>query len=180
MNTIIFDPPFSKDTFISSNKVFWNYSWKENKKSIKKLLIFSAVLLSFGILVRVNNELYNPFTLAGVFLIGLAALIGLLMFFSWRKHDRMIKEVADEYKKMNSKYIFEVSENSLKFLDFQTQLELKWSAFKHYTIYREHIIIIPKYYVVGAFLFDKNNKFESEKCEQVLEILKDKLKYVES
>lgn len=180
MNTIIFDSLFSKDTFIGSNKIFWNYSWRENKKSIKKLLIFSAVLLSFGILVRVNNELYNPFTLAGVFLIGLAALIGLLMFFSWKKHDKMIKKVADEYKKMNSKYIFEVSEDSLKFLDFQTQLELKWSAFKHYTIYKGYIIVVPKYYVAGAFLFDKNNKLESEKCEQVLQILKDKLKYEES
>ena len=102
------------------------------------------------------------------------------MFFSWRRLSKITKEIADEYEKINSEYVFEIGENTFKFKDFQKQLKLKWSIFKYYTIYKGYIILVPKYFISGAFLFDTKDDTEADKCEQVLEILKDKLKYIES
>lgn len=147
---------------------------------MKKLFIFSAIFLSFGILVRPGGGLSNTVTILGVLFICISMLIGLLMFSSWRRYNRIMNEVAGEYEKNGSEYIFEISNDSIKFRDFQTQMELKWSAFKHYTVYKGYIILIPKNSIVGAFLFDKNDKSEADKCEQLLEILKDKLQFVES
>ncbi|MDD4536749.1 MAG: hypothetical protein VB075_05275 [Petrimonas sp.] len=180
MDTIIFDSPFNKETFIHSNKVFWDYTWEKNKKQIKNFLISFIILLGLGLLTRANHGANNPFVIASIFSLCIAGLIGLLRFFSWRRHDRIMKEVADEYENVNSEFAFEIFEEAFRFSDFQKKLELKWSAFSHYTIYKGYIILVPKHSFSGAFLFDTNDESEAEKYQQTLKIIKDKLKYIET
>jgi len=180
MDTIIFDSPFNKETFIHSNKVFWDYTWEKNKKQIKSFLISFIILLGLGLLTRANHGANNPFVIASIFSLCIAGLIGLLRFFSWRRHDRIMKEVADEYENVNSEFAFEIFEEAFRFSDFQKKLELKWSAFSHYTIYKGYIILVPKHSFSGAFLFDTNDESEAEKYQQTLKIIKDKLKYIET
>ncbi|MEA4949510.1 MAG: hypothetical protein VB068_07655 [Petrimonas sp.] len=91
-----------------------------------------------------------------------------------------MKEVADEYENVNSEFAFEIFEEAFRFSDFQKKLELKWSAFSHYTIYKGYIILVPKHSFSGAFLFDTNDESEAEKYQQTLKIIKDKLKYIET
>ena len=180
MDTIVFDSPFDKEAFIRSNKVFWDYTWKKNKKQTKKFLISFIILLGLGLLTRTNHGTSNPFVIAGIFSLCIAGLIGLLRFFSWRRHNRIMKEVADEYVKVNSEFTFEIFEEAFRFSDFQKKLELKWSAFSHYTIYKGYIILVPNHSFSGAFLFDTNDESEAEKCQQTLKIIKNKLEYVET
>lgn len=180
MDTIVFDSPFNKETFIRSNKVFWDYTWKKNKKQIRNFLISSIILLGLGLLTGTNHGASNPFVIAAVFALCIAGLTGLLRFFSRRRHNRIMNEVADEYEKVNSDFTFEIFEEAFRFSDFQKKLEFKWSAFSHYTIYKGYIILVPKHSFSGAFLFDTNDESEADKCEQTLKIIKDKLEYVET
>ena len=85
-NTIIFDSPFNKETFIRSNKVFWDYTWKKNKKQIKIFLISFIILFGLGLLTETNHGASNPFVIAAVFALCIAGLTGLLRFFSRRRH----------------------------------------------------------------------------------------------
>ncbi len=66
-----------------------------------------------------------------------------------------MQEIADEYEKADSEYIIELSEELVKLSDFQACITLKWSAFKYYTIYKEHIILIPNNYISGGLLLIK-------------------------
>lgn len=177
MNTIRFDSPFNKEVFIRSNRLFWDYIWNRRKKQLIRWLGMFITFLGIGIFVGVRGEMRNPYIFIGICFFCLMILSAIEMFFSWRKQNKRIQEMADEYKKADSEYIIEISEESVNIRDFQSGITLKWSAFKYYTIYKEHIILIPQNYIAGGLIINKEND-GPEKYHQTLELLEHKLKYI--
>ncbi|WP_298648839.1 hypothetical protein [uncultured Proteiniphilum sp.] len=178
MSTVIFDSPFNKNTFVRSNKVFWDYSWWKRKKQLIHWSGLSITFLGLGIWTGIrSNEPGNPYIFVGVAFCCLTILGGLEMVFSRRKQKKRIQETADEYEKANSEHIIKISEDGVELLDFQSHIVLKWSVFKYYTIYKEYIILIPKNYIAGGLLIDKNTH-GLPKYNQALTILEDKLREV--
>lgn len=180
MNSILFDAPFNKENFIHSNKVFWHYSWLKRKKQLINWSILSVVFLGLGVFVSIQDGgTVNPYIFMGILSCCLMVLRSIEMFFSWKNYNNKIREIADEYEKTGSEQITEITEDHIKFIDYQVNITLRFSAFKYYTVFKEHIILIPKNYISGGLLIDSNNE-GSDKYHQTLELLKDKLKYLES
>ncbi|MPM65380.1 hypothetical protein SDC9_112276 [bioreactor metagenome] len=177
MEEIRFNSPFNKEIFIRSNRIFWQYTWNNRKKQLIRWLGMSVILLGLGIFVGVGDEMRNPYIFIGIFSFFLMMLSAISMFFSWKKQNKKIREIADEYERADSEYITEISEESVKLRDFQVCMTLRWSAFKYYTIYKEHIILIPNNYISGGLLIDKNSD-GPEKYNRTLELLEQKLKYI--
>ncbi|HAC74274.1 MULTISPECIES: hypothetical protein [Proteiniphilum] len=177
MEEIRFDSPFNKEVFIRSNRIFWQYTWNNRKKQLIRWLGMAVIFLGLGIAVGERDEMQNPYIFIAIFCFSLMILSATELFFSWKKHNKKMQEIADEYEKADSEYIIELSEELVKLSDFQACITLKWSAFKYYTIYKEHIILIPNNYISGGLLFDKNGD-EPKKYNQTLELLEHRLKYI--
>ncbi|MDR0422528.1 MAG: hypothetical protein LBH72_05915 [Proteiniphilum sp.] len=173
MGTIRFDSPFNREVFIRSNRIFWNYTWRKAKKLLWIYVVFFVIFTGLWIL--------NGAERGYLFLLMLISFCGLFsscirMFTSGKTHTEKTKKQADFYEKADSIYIIEISEESVTFQDFQASINLKWSEFEYYTVYKEHIILIPhNYYISGGLLIDKN--VAGEKYTQALEFLKDRLTY---
>ena len=177
MNKIRFDSPFNKEEFIRSNKLFWNYLWNRRKKQVLQGVIFFIILLVLGILTGTKrSEGFNPYLFAAGLIFCVTAAGAIEMFFSWKKHNKAIQNMADKYENSNSMLITEISDDSIEISDFESCVNLEWSEFNFYTIYKESILLIPKNRTSRGLVINKEND-GAEKYGQMLELLKDKLTY---
>lgn len=96
------------------------------------------------------------------------------MLFSRKRFKDKVEETATTYEKEKSKQVITLSEEGVEFRDFQTQFALKWSCFKNFVLYKEHILLIPTNHIVGGGLLI-NKQEDPEKYEQALALLEEKL-----
>ncbi len=175
MNNIVFDTPFNRERFIRSNKVFWEYSWRKRKKAIVQWALVAIVFIALGLWVGVKEgNMNNPYIDIGIVLFCIAVVMGLNMFFSRRRHKAKVEETATSYEKEKSEQVITLSEEGVGFRDFQTRFSLKWSCFKNFARYKEHILLIPNNPIVGGGLVI-NKQEDPEKYEQAIALLEEKL-----
>ncbi len=175
MNNIVFDTPFNRETFIRSNKVFWEYSWSKRKREIIFWTGIAVAFIALGIWDReTGGSAGRGHIDLGIVFILVPLVMIVNMLFSRKRFKDKVKETAASYEKENSEQVITLSEEGVEFKDFQTQFSLKWSCFKNFVLYKEHILLIPTNHIVGGGLLI-NKQDDPEKYEQAIALLEEKL-----
>lgn len=174
-SAVEFNSPFNKEEYIRSNKILWTYSWQNAKKQIIRWTGMSVIFFGIEGWMRVKEyESTLLFVFLGIIYFGIAAFTGLQMFFSWIKYKKKVQESANKYEQAVSEYSLRLSDEGVEFSDFQASINIKWSAFKYFTLFKGYVILIPYSYIAGGLLIDKNNE-EQYKIDQALSILEENL-----
>jgi hypothetical protein len=176
MNIVRLDSPFDRIDFIKSNKTFWIITWKKFKKRLINYSILSIIVLILGLILSSENEPINPFIILGIGFLILSLYMGLIILNSWISFNKKVKLVADKFDKLKSNFIFELSNDSVKYWDFEKHFDFKWSVFTHYSIYKGYIVLFVNNSMVGGYLFNKKGS-EIDKYDKILELVKTKLEY---
>lgn len=178
MKTIRIDSPFNSTDFIKANQINWIITMKKYKKKLINYSIFSIVILGLGIILITDEEPTNPFIFIGIGFLVLSAFMILIMISSWTVTNKKIKSVAERYEQVKSDYIFELSDDSVKFWDYEKHFDFKWSVFTHYTIFKGYIVLLVNNSLAGSFLFNKDGS-PIETYDMILELVKTKLEFKE-
>ena len=178
MDTIRLDSPFDRIDFIKSNRTFWIITWKKYKRRLINYSIFSIVILTLGLIVKSDNEPSNPFIFIGIGFLILSIFMALMMLNSWNTYNKKVKIIADKFDDLKANFIFELSDDSVKYWDYEKHFDFKWSVFTHYTIYKDYIVLFVNNSMIGGYLFN-NKDSEIGKYDKILELVKTKLEYKE-
>lgn len=178
MNTIRLDSPFDRIDFIKSNKIFWIITWKKHKKQLISYSIFSIVILTLGLILKTDDEPNNPFIFIGIGFLILSIYMALMMYYSWNTYNKKVKTIADKFDELKANFIIELSDEFVKYWDYEKHFDFKWSVFTHYTIYKDYIVLFANNSMMGGYLFN-NKDSEIDKYDKILELVKTKLEYKE-
>lgn len=176
MDTIRMDLPFDRIDFIKSNKIFWIITWKKYKKRMINYSIFSIATLTLGLILRSESEPINPLIIVGIGFLILSVYMGLVMLYSWTSFNKKVKLTADKYDESKSNFVFELSDDSVKYWDFEKHFMFKWSVFINYTIFKDYIVLFVNNSMAGGYLFEKKDS-EIDSYNKILELVKTKLEY---
>ncbi len=178
MDIIKLDSPFDRIDFIKSNKILWKAKWKNYKKRLIYILISSIVILVIGLIGKSEKEPSNPFIFIGIGSLLIYLIVAFAMFCSWNNYNQKLKKIADKLEESKTNIIFELSQDSFKYWDYEKHYDLKWSVFSHFTIYQDNIILFVNNSIIGGYIFSKND-LEIDRFENILEVVKTKLEYKE-
>lgn len=180
MDTIRFEETFNKETYIRSNRIYWNYVWHRRIKQMKQWTVLLIIIVGLGIFIGIKEQEWsNPYIFAGILSFLLIATTALQMFFSHKRHQNEIRKNVAEQEKNPSVFKMEMTDESVHIQDFRSDITLHWTAFKYYTIYKGNILLIPENYIAGGLVIEKESE-SPEKYDQVTELLKNKVKYKNS
>ena len=175
MNPLKIDIPFDKDNFIRTHLIMWEIHWRKNRKQLISILIMSLIVLFLGIIVRTEKEPTNPFIASGVLILILALYLTIRRIFSKQNYTRKIKDLANKYDSIKMDCSYEFSEESIKYQDKEKKIELNWSVFTNYTIYKDCLVLFLDN-LAEFYVFEKK-EIDAENYNKILEIVKSKLEY---
>jgi len=178
MDTFRIDSPFDKDDFIRISLIRWKILNRENRKQLINWSIISIIVLAIGIIGRTENEPTNPFIFIGIFLFIFSLFLFYNMIFSKQRYNRKIKETAEEFNSIKMDCTYEFSDESVKYWDKEKKVELNWSVFTNYSIYKNYLILVISNSLISSYIFEKKET-DIDEYNKILEIVKSKLEYKE-
>lgn len=175
MDTLLINQKFDKKSFIETSQVHWEIKTSKNVKQIKHFLMVALIILAIGIITGVLGSGYAPFLIfIGIIALVVVAARIMSMNHVKKRYNKEVEEKIEELGKEERTYTFEFSDNSVKYHDKETDLELKWPAFKGYSIYKNHIVLVLKNSSTSFYVFGKEGTIDIE-YEKILEFAKFKL-----
>lgn len=134
-----------------------------------------VIFIGLGIWTKTQGgEPGNPYFFIGAVFCCFMLWGGLELFFSRGRHNKKVEDAADEYEKADAEHVLKISEKGIELKDFQSHIMLNWSVFKNFTLYKDHILLFPKNYLIGGLVIDKNSE-DPDKYRHALAIIEDKL-----
>ena len=169
---------FDKNDFIRAHLIKWEIDGKKNRKELIEGSIFSIICLLLWIITRTEEKPTNPFFFIGAFLSILALSMIFLRISAKRTYIRKIKEIAEKFDSMKMICTYEFSDESVKYWDNEKKIELNWSVFTNYSIYKNYLILIVDNSPISSYFFEKKET-DIDEYNRILEIAKLKLEYKE-
>jgi hypothetical protein len=96
--------------------------------------LFSIVTLTSGLILKQESEAINPFMILGIGFLIISLFMGLLMLNYWKSYNRKVKLVAVKFENLKSNFIFELTDDSVKYWDYEKHIDFKWSVFTLYDL----------------------------------------------
>ncbi len=176
MTKIIIEIPFEKDGFIKANILRWNLNNKKNKKQALNTLIGGVVVFVLGLIAKCDDGENNPLMFIGGFLIVATLFIVFVKFTVRKKYLNKIKNLAEKYKARTMNYTYELTNEYISYTDPEKQIVLKWSLFTYYTVYKDILVLVYEDSFANSFFINRED-MSSVKYDQVISLVKEKLKY---
>ncbi len=176
MTKIIIEIPFEKDEFIKANILRWNLNNKKNKKQALNTLIGGVVVFVLGLIAKCDDGENNPLMFIGGFLIVATLFIVFVKFTVRMKYLNKIKNLAEKYKARTMNYTYEFTNEYISYTDPEKQIVLKWSLFTYYTVYKDILVLVYEDSFANSFFINRED-MSSVKYDQVISLVKEKLKY---
>ncbi|MFA6701090.1 MAG: hypothetical protein WCR12_03000 [Dysgonamonadaceae bacterium] len=177
METLRIEIPFKKQEFLESQKIKWNYLWKNYILKIMVWLIAAILLLIVGLLVRKDGEPYNVFMFISALFLLNAILLWQSNFFSHRNQVKQTKKFAEKYESIGMINVYEFTDDSIKYWDYEKHFKLNWDIFQYYTIYKGYLILFAGEMLVDILTFKLvETGDEAIQYNKILDFVKNKLR----
>ncbi|HEY4788980.1 MAG TPA: hypothetical protein VIH57_23180 [Bacteroidales bacterium] len=100
MESFKIETPYNKDDFIRLSMVRFKIHRIKSNKQLRGFAIATIIIFGSGLLVRTDNEPYNPFMFIGFMLMLWTVCLLVFMNFSKRQFSVRINQIAEEYDKV--------------------------------------------------------------------------------
>lgn len=178
MENFILNSEFNKQEFIEASLIRWEICWFKNKQGLFLCSIMSFTLLGLGFLLTDEEEIMNPFIFIGTFLFLITCFMVYNRISTKSKYVNDVKEVAEKFDLLKMDCSYEFSDEYIKYTDKEKVLELKWSVFTNYSLYKNHLVIILNNSLTNTFIFKKEH-LTIDEYEKIFDFVKSKLKLKE-
>lgn len=138
------------------NSTRWKLFTEKNNKIILFQVVFGIVFIVLGILDE--NQQYNninitlSFGIAGVLLAGIYSL---QTYMNKNRFDERIQQYANRHKLNPGNIEIHITNESIKYKDFELTQELKWSIFSHFKLYHGYLFLIIENSFLSSIVIDK-------------------------
>src|SRR5690606_3864090 len=131
----------NSDFLFELNKVRWTM-FQKNYLLVFGLIAFLGVFILFMQLEQVEEQFWGPMTS-----FGLAAILlsGIYIYHSFRSRSRFLKktgEFIDRFQGQTQGVEILITESGMSYRDFECNVQLKWSAFSHFTEYKGYLFVL--------------------------------------
>lgn len=138
------------------NSTRWKLFTEKNNKIILFQVVFGIVFIVLGILDE--NQQYNninitlSFGIAGVLLAGIYSL---QTYMNKNRFDERIQQYANRHKLNPGNIEIHITNESIKYKDFELIQEIRWSIFSHFKLYHGYIFLIIENSFLSSIVIDK-------------------------
>lgn len=177
MDSFLIKPKFSKKGFKEISLIQWEILTLKNLKLIKRFLTATLIILTIGFITGIIGSEYASF----IIFIGVFALITVAILIIGRMHIKRryrlrIKENIKKLEAIEMACSYTFSDKYVKYQDKEKDLKLNWAAFKCYSIYKDHIVLLLNNSATNFYTFGKS-QFDDTDYEKILAFAKLKLQY---
>lgn len=138
------------------NSTRWKLFTEKNNKIILFQVVFGIVFIVLGILDE--NQQYNninitlSFGIAGVLLAGIYSL---QTYMNKNRFDERIQQYANRHKLNPGNIEIHITNESIKYKDFELIQEIRWSIFSHFKLYHGYLFLIIENSFLSSIVIDK-------------------------
>lgn len=138
------------------NSTRWKLFTEKNNKIILFQVVFGIVFIVLGMLDE--NQQYNninitlSFGIAGVLLAGIYSL---QTYMNKNRFDERIQQYANRHKLNPGNIEIHITNESIKYKDFELIQEIRWSIFSHFKLYHGYIFLIIENSFLSSIVIDK-------------------------
>jgi hypothetical protein len=178
MSKLTIHTPFEKSLFLRHSLVRMQLELRSGWKASKRLGILGLIGLVWWLITRSEAEPFTPPFYFFVIFAGVGLVVTAILLRIQKRYKRKIDVLAEEYEElgMDCTYIFD--QEMLKYEDKEKSYHLKWSAFKHYSLYKDYLLVFTDNRLQPFMLFEDRMDFH-EHYEQILAFVKTKLPFKE-
>jgi|ADurb_Met_01_Slu_FD_contig_121_26700_length_2337_multi_3_in_0_out_0_2 hypothetical protein len=176
MDPIKIEVPYDKANFIRLNKIRWKVQMLRNLKKLRNLSFWAVPLLVIGILFVSPEDPFNPFLFIGIVLTLTVLFYLVWILLSRSSYLRKIQDLAIKLDEAKMDCSYEFSNDLIKYQDKEKYLEIKWTAFSNYSLYKSFLFILVNDSYSAAYIFE-NVTSEKNDFERILELTKEKLPF---
>ena len=140
------------------------------------MAIGSFILLLIGFVANQKGETYNPLLYVGYVFSCMTLFYGYVSYLSVKRYFKEVNKLAQSYDGIGLDCVFEFSDDSVKYSDKEKEVNLKWSLFSYYSIYKGFLVLVYNDSIISSYLFENTKEYSNE-YERVLEFAKLKLEF---
>ena len=179
MDTVLIKQTSNYKSLIKASMIKYEILTLKNRKTINRFLIITILILTSGFLIGVmGSESAEFIILLGFLLLIIVSNLIMKRIHLKKRYMQNVKQEIIELEKDGIDYNWQFSDFAVKYWDNKKSFELKWTAFKGYSIYKEHIILLLNDSNASFYVFGKTDNDDND-FEKIIEFAKMKLPFKE-
>ncbi len=174
MDIIKIDSPFNRDEFLTENMIRLKLVYTPLTRQTIGSTITTTLFLIISILLYFSEGKFNPFIIVTLIFAFITIFLLHILISSKNKFKTKIQDLAKKYEDLKLVGKYEISNEGIDYSDNEKTMNLKWTVFKHFVIYKEYLIISVGETVENSFFFSKH-EMPADTFESLLSLVKSKL-----
>ena len=163
------------ESLVESSKILWKLFAKKNKALFLLEFVVGLGFITWGLL---DNE-YTFKGLNLIFSFGIACIFLSLIYYyhlyrNKKLYFRKVSWYLQKYKNSQSECIIEISDDFVRYEDFEKKNELKWSVFTSYKIISDFLFLITDDLLLAPITINKK-LITNDEFNAIIEFVKKKL-----